>query len=141
MSRMNASCGILPFSISASSASQRPVISTSAMSMPLTMEYRASPFSVGTSDFFTRTMYSLLSRVSMMAARVAGVPMPQSFNACRASSSSKPSRPAVSIAASRVLSVCNGFGRVMPELIEQPLIANISPSFQSGKTVSMLSSP
>ena len=109
--------------------------------MPFTMEYKASPFSVGMSDFFTRTRYSLLSRVSMMAARVAGVPMPQSFNACRASSSSTPSRPAVSIAASRVLSVCSGFGRVMPELIVQPFIASVSPSFQSGSTVSSLSSP
>ena len=77
----------------------------------------------------------------MMAARVAGVPMPQSFNAWRTSSSSMPSRPAVSIAASRVLSVCSGLGRVMPELIEQPFIASVSPSFQSGSTVSVLSSP
>ena len=77
----------------------------------------------------------------MMAARVAGVPMPQSLSACRASSSSTPSRPAVSIAASSELSVCRGFGRVMPELIEHPAIASVSPSFQSGSIVSSLSSP
>ena len=60
---------------------------------------------------------------------------------CIRAGAGSPSRPAVSIAASRVLSVCSGFGRVMPELIVQPFIDSVSPSFQSGSTVSSLSSP
>ena len=73
-----------------------------------------------------------------MAARVAGVPMPQSFIACRITSSST-SLPAVSIAASRVASVWNGLGFVLPSVREQPIIGRMSPSFHSGRTT--LSSP
>ena len=66
---------------------------------------------------------------------MAGVPIPQSFNAWRSSSSSM-FLPAVSIAASRVASVCRGFGLVLPSVMEEALTANVSPSFQSGSTVS-----
>ena len=57
--------------------------------------------------------------VSMMAARVAGVPIPLSFIAWRIVSPSI-SLPAVSIAASNVDSVCNGFGLVLPSVMVQP---------------------
>ena len=70
-------------------------LSTLAIAMFFTTECRASPFSVGTSFFCWRTIYSRLSRVSMMAARVAGVPIPLSFIAWRIVSSSI-SLPAVS---------------------------------------------
>ena len=79
-------------------------MATSAIFLSLTTAYTASPLSVGTSDFFSRLTYSRAKSVSMMAARVAGVPMPASFIASR-SASSDSSRPAVSIAASRLDSV------------------------------------
>ena len=45
-----------PRSIRASSFSHSPVMATSAMRIVLTTELRASPFSVGTSDFLQRSM-------------------------------------------------------------------------------------
>ena len=58
--------------------------------------------------FFSRTMYWRANSVSIIAARVAGVPIPASFRLAFSSASSS-SFPAFSIAASRLLSVCSGF--------------------------------
>ena len=57
------------------------------------------PFSVATSERPSRSMYSRFTSSSMIEARVAGVPMPESFIASRSSASST-SLPAVSIAPS-----------------------------------------
>ena len=66
-----------------------------------------------------------------MEARVAGVPMPQSFIACRSASSSI-SLPAVSIAESRVASVCSGLGLVFPSVMDEPFGVSVSPSLPAG---------
>ncbi len=69
------------------------------------------PLSVASSTLPLRTTYSRLSSVSMIAARVAGVPRPVSFIASESSFSST-ARPAVSMAVSSVPSVKRGGGRV-----------------------------
>ena len=67
--------------------------------------------------------------------------MPQSFIACRSASSSI-SLPAVSIADSRVASVCSGLGLVFPSVMEEAFSVSVSPSCQPGIVVSSLfSSP
>jgi len=62
------------------------------------------PFGVAWSSFPTRSTYSRRISVSIVSARVAGVPRPRSFIASRSSSSSM-SLPAVSIAESSVASL------------------------------------
>ena len=62
------------------------------------------PFGVGCRSRPTRSMYSRRMSVSMISARVAGVPRPDSFIASRSSSSSM-SLPAVSIEERSVASV------------------------------------
>ena len=69
------------------------------------------PLSVATNDFPSRLTYSRVSNVSMMLARVAGVPSPFSFIASDSSRSSSVF-PAVSIAVSKVASLSRGGGRV-----------------------------
>jgi hypothetical protein len=101
--RMNTSRSYSPRTIRASFCSHCPVSSADVSSGERSMVMSATPFGVATSDFFSRLTYSRLSNVSMMAARVAGVPRPASFMASRSSSSSI-CFPAVSIASSRVAS-------------------------------------
>jgi hypothetical protein len=100
MPSMNSGSAPSPFAMRWSRASHAPVIaalftsgSTTAMSV--------MPFSVATSVFPSRTMYARVSSVSMMFARVAGVPSPFSFIASDSSRSSSVF-PAVSIAVSSV---------------------------------------
>ena len=66
----------------------------------------------------------------MMAARVAGVPMPKSLMASFACSSVM-FFPQVSIAASRVASVYSGLGRVFFCAIPCPMTGTVSPSANS----------
>ncbi len=69
-----------------------------------TIAITCSPLGVAWSSLPTRSMYSRRISVSIVSARVAGVPRPLSFIASRSSSSSI-SLPAVSIAESSVASV------------------------------------
>ena len=77
--------------------SQRPVSSGRVSRWSPSILMRPTPFSVARRLRPSRSMYSASTRRSMVAARVAGVPMPASFIASAASSSST-SLPAVSIA-------------------------------------------
>ena len=74
----------------------------------------------------------------MMAARVAGVPIPVSFMLAFSSAFSS-SLPAVSIEESRLLSVCNGLGLVCFSNSSIPESGKLSPSCMAGKVA--LSSP
>ena len=71
----------------------------------------------------------------MMAARVAGVPMPLPF-ICRAISSSVDSRPAVSIAESRDASLCCAGGFVWSLLTSAARTVRVSPGDSGGRAVS-----
>ncbi len=104
MSCMNATRFSRPFSISESRFSQAPVIAGEASAWSPRAEMRPIERSVARSVRPWRSRYSLSIRRSMVAARVAGVPRPDSFIASAASSSST-SRPAVSMARSRVASL------------------------------------
>lgn len=106
----------------------------SAIFLSFTTSYTASPFSVGTSSFFSLQMYSRAKRVSIIAARVAGVPMPDSFMASRSASSST-SRAAISIAPKRDLSVCMGRGLVCFSNTPHPFTGRLSSSAISGSMV------
>ena len=70
-----------------------------------------TPLSVATSALPWRSTYCRRSRVSMISARVAGVPSPEPFIASESSRSSSV-RPAVSMAVSSVASVKRFGGRV-----------------------------
>ena len=69
------------------------------------------PFAVARKAFPVRAMYSLITKFSMISARVAGVPMPFSFRA-PAISSSLTDLPACSINPSNFASVRRGAGFV-----------------------------
>ena len=96
-----------PRSMRLSRCSQRPVSSGRVSRWSPSILMRPMPFSVARRLRPSRSMYSASTRRSMVAARVAGVPMPASFIASAASSSST-SLPAVSIARRSVPSVYGG---------------------------------
>ena len=104
MSAMNAARVSLPRAIAASRASHVPVSSGEASDAIGICAMRLSPSGVATRWFFSRAMYSRRNSVSMIDARVAGVPRLVSFIAARSASSSM-RLPAVSMAPSSVASV------------------------------------
>ena len=91
-------------------ASHSPVMAGLLIDGP-TVAISAVPRGVARSALPSRLRYWRLSKVSMMSARVAGVPNPRSFIAADSSLSSKV-RPADSIAVSKAASVSRGGGRV-----------------------------
>ena len=99
MSLMNCLRESSPRSILPSRCSQLPVSPGEVSAWWLSRRTTFRPFSVATSARPSRSRYPTWIRRSMIAERVAGVPMPESFIASRSSSSST-SLPAVSIAAS-----------------------------------------
>jgi hypothetical protein len=106
ISRMKASRLSWPFSICASLYSHSPVRSarhSSSTSRPRSSVMSWKALAVGMSSRPSRSMYFSVSRPSMMAARVAGVPRPFSCMASRSSSSSI-CLPALSMAPSSVAS-------------------------------------
>ena len=84
------------------------------------------PFSVATSARPSRSTYSRLTSSSMIDARVAGVPMPESFIASRSSASST-SLPAVSIAPSSEASVKRRGGWVSLRIDSTSSVCTVSP--------------
>ena len=84
------------------------------------------PFSVATSERPSRSTYSRLTSSSMIDARVAGVPMPESFIASRSSASST-SLPAVSIAPSSDASVKRRGGWVSLRIDSTDSVCTVSP--------------
>ena len=86
---------------------------------------------MGTRLFFSRTMYCRANNVSIIAALVAGVPIPASFMLAFNSVSSS-SLPAFSIAANSELSVCSGLGLVCFSNKSTPESGNMLPSWSSG---------
>ena len=99
-----------PLWIACRRASHWPVIA-GLLTSGWTASISRIPLSVACSALPSRTMYSRVISVSMIAARVAGVPSPQSFMA-RESSLSSSDLPAVSIAVSKVASLNRFWGRV-----------------------------
>ena len=81
--------------------------------------------------FFSLRIKSRSRRVSMILARVAGVPMPQSLMALRVSVSSI-SRPAFSMAERSVASVNKGLGLVLCCVIAPRSSFKLSPSCRQG---------
>ncbi|CFO33678.1 Uncharacterised protein [Bordetella pertussis] len=107
ISRMKAARSSAPCSICLSLCSHSPVSSgevSSETSSPESSAISWRALAVGTRSRPSRRRYASLSRPSMMAARVAGVPRPRSDMASRSSSSST-SLPAPSIADSSVASL------------------------------------
>ena len=127
---MNRSGSCFPSVISCSASSQRPVVSGLASSCGIT-SISITPLSVAFRVFPRRDAYPTLISRSMMAARVAGVPIPLPFIR-RTSSSSSRSLPAVSMAASRLASVCGAGGLVWSSLTFVPFTSRVSPSFRGG---------
>ena len=84
--------------------SQSPVSSGDVILCSSSIPITWRPFGVAWRSLPARSMYSRRISVSIVSARVAGVPRPRSFMASRSSSSSI-SLPAVSIAESSVASV------------------------------------
>jgi hypothetical protein len=84
------------------------------------------------SDFFSLTIYSRENNVSMILARVAGVPIPDSLMASR-SASSVNSFPQVSIADNKLASVCSGRDLVCFSNKSAPLIGSLSPVESVGR--------
>ena len=85
-------------------------------------------------------MYWRVNSVSIIAARVAGVPIPASFKLAFSSASSS-SLPAFSIAASRLLSVCSDFGLVCFSNSSTLEIGRFSPFWSGGRLAVSSSSP
>ena len=108
---MNAARVSSPRATRARRASQVPVSSGEARLFSGSASMSPMPMSVGTRFFPSRATKVRRISVSIVAARVAGVPRPESRMAAR-SSSSEISRPADSIAPSSVASVWRGGGRV-----------------------------
>ena len=104
MPLMKSSFCPLPCSMSPSRFSQSPVSSGEVSLFSSSIVITCRPFGVGIRSFPPRSMYSRRISVSIVSARVAGVPRPRSFIASRSSSSST-SLPAVSIAERSVASV------------------------------------
>src|SRR5919109_931012 len=94
---MKASRSPFPCSMSRSCFSQPPVSSGDVTALVSSIVTTWRPFGVGWSSLETRSTYSRRISVSMISARVAGVPSPRSFIASRNSSSST-SLPAVAFA-------------------------------------------
>jgi len=107
---MNGPSASSPRSIRWSRASQCPVIS-GLFTVGSTVEISAIPFSVASRAFPCLARYFRSSSVSMIPARVAGVPSPVSRMASESSFSSS-AFPAVSMAVSSVASVKRGGGWV-----------------------------
>ena len=91
------------------------------------------PFSVACSARPSRSMYSRLTSRSMIDARVAGVPMPESFIASRSSASSI-SLPAVSIAPSSEASVKRRGGWVSLRIDSTDSVCTVSPCSSLGSS-------
>jgi hypothetical protein len=104
MSAMNAARVSLPRAIAARRASHVPVNSADASDAIGICAIKLSPSGVAIRWFFSRAIYSRRNSVSMIDARVAGVPSPVSFIAARSASSSM-RLPAVSIAPRSVASL------------------------------------
>ena len=117
---------MLPASILARAVSHMPVISTSAILLVLNYLVNGKPL-VGRHKVLLLTHDVLAGEQrSIIAARVAGVPIPASFRLAFSSASSS-SLPAFSIADNRLLSVCSGFGWSAFEQIHAGRVANILP--------------
>src|SRR6218665_3787005 len=110
MPRRKESRSPLPRSMRCNHSSHLPVM-TGLFTSGWTTRMRPMPFSVAPKDLPLRTGCPGSRSVSRMAARVAGVPSPDSRIAS-ASSLSSSRRPADSIAVSRLASVSRGGGRV-----------------------------
>ena len=93
-----------PFSILRSLDSHSPVSSGLLRTSSSIVSIKSIPIEVATRFFFLRSMYFLRNKVSMILARVEGLPMPLFLSISRSSSSST-CFPAVSIALSKVASV------------------------------------
>ena len=104
MSAMNAARESLPRAMSASRASHAPVSSGEARLATGSAWIRPMPNGVATRCCLVRSTKPRRNSVSMIAARVAGVPSPRSFIAARRVSSSI-CLPAASIAPSSVASL------------------------------------
>ena len=110
---MNAARESRPAAIALNRRSHSPVISAEANVGTGSLSMTSIPRSVGTSCFLLRRTYSRRISVSIVAARVAGVPSPQSFIAARRASSSIV-LPADSMDASKLASSNRLGGRVCP---------------------------
>ena len=107
MSCRNASGSSLPRSISCSRFSHFAVSAGDFTASTGRLWISAIPLSVAESVFFERTAYPRSSSVSMIASRVAGVPIPATLGSAKIAfnSSSSSSLPAPIMADSSVLSV------------------------------------
>jgi hypothetical protein len=133
MSAMNAARVSVPRAIAARRASHVPVSSADASDASGICAIKLSPSGVATRWFRSRAMYSRRNNVSMIDARVAGVPRPVSFIAARSASSSM-RRPAVSIAPSSVASVYRG-GGVVCFACDAKVASSTWPSTSTGSAV------
>ena len=94
----------IPFSISFNCFSHKPVSSADFNNSFCIVSISCMPVGVGSTCFFFLSMYLRLNKVSIILARVEGLPIPFSFMSSRISSSST-CFPAVSMALSKVASV------------------------------------
>ena len=130
ISAMNVSRSMLPRSISLSLCSQSPVNSgfdKDSTCKPFKSVMSENACAVGINSRASRTIYLWRMSSSIMFARVAGVPKPDSRIASRNSSSST-SLPAPSIALSSVASVKRAGGRVSLASASTSVVLTSSPS-------------
>ena len=121
-----------------SSASHSPV-SAGLLTWGWTDSIRRMPVSVAASALPCRSMYWRRSSVSMISARVAGVPRPRSFMAADSSRSSSVA-PAVSMAVSSVASLKRRGGRVFFLTASTPETRRARPAARPGGRSCSLSS-